>query len=104
MFGFDFISPPYQTFNYMSLLNRISFITYKSSPAPRLASLRSPVSSPLRSSRTMATIPKTMKAVSIAKTGGVEVLEYKTDVPVPEPKEGELLVKNDFIGINFIDT
>jgi NADPH2:quinone reductase len=53
----------------------------------------------------MATsIPKTMKGVLIEKTGGVEVLEYKTDLPVPTPKEGEVLVKNDFIGINYIDT
>lgn len=51
-----------------------------------------------------ATIPKIMKAVSMAKTGGVEVLDYKTDIPVPSPKEGEVLVKNDFIGINYIDT
>jgi len=53
----------------------------------------------------MATsIPKTMKGVLIEKTGGVEVLQYKTDLPVPTPKEGEVLVKNDFIGINYIDT
>jgi NADPH2:quinone reductase len=53
----------------------------------------------------MATsIPKTMKGVQMSKTGGVEVLEYKTDLPVPTPKEGEVLVKNDFIGINYIDT
>jgi hypothetical protein len=49
-------------------------------------------------------IPKTMKGVLVEKTGGVEVLEYKTDLPVPSPKEGEVLVKNDFIGINYIDT
>lgn len=50
------------------------------------------------------TIPKAMKGVLIEKTGGVEVLEYKTDLPVPEPKEGQILVKNDYIGINYIDT
>jgi NADPH2:quinone reductase len=49
-------------------------------------------------------IPKTMKGVIIQKTGGVEVLEYKTDLPVPTPKEGEILVSNDYIGINYIDT
>jgi NADPH:quinone reductase len=49
-------------------------------------------------------LPKTMKGVLIEKTGGVEVLEYKTDLPVPEPKEGQILVKNDYIGINYIDT
>ena len=53
--------------------------------------------------RTMASIPKTMKAVYIEKTGGTDVLQYN-DVPVPEPKEGEVLVKNEFIGINYIDT
>jgi NADPH:quinone reductase-like Zn-dependent oxidoreductase len=49
-------------------------------------------------------LPKTMKGVLIEKTGGVEVLQYKTDLPVPTPIEGEVLVKNDFIGINYIDT
>lgn len=53
--------------------------------------------------RTMASLPKTMKAVYIEQTGDFEVLQYK-DVPVPEPKEGEVLVKNEFIGINYIDT
>jgi NADPH2:quinone reductase len=52
----------------------------------------------------MASLPKTMKAVQIEKTGGTDVLQYKTDVPVPEPKEGEVLVKNEYIGINYIDT
>ncbi|EAT78697.1 hypothetical protein HBI56_170950 [Parastagonospora nodorum] len=52
----------------------------------------------------MSSLPKTMKAVQIEKTGGTDVLQYKTDVPVPEPKEGEVLVKNEFIGINYIDT
>jgi hypothetical protein len=55
--------------------------------------------------RKMATsIPKTMSGILIEKTGGVEVLQYKTDLPVPTPKEGQVLVKNDFIGINYIDT
>lgn len=49
-------------------------------------------------------IPKTMKGVLIEKTGGTEVLQYRTDLPVPEPKDGELLVKNEYIGVNYIDT
>ena len=53
----------------------------------------------------MATaIHKTMKGIQIKKTGGVEVLDYRTDLPVPTPREGEILVKNDFVGINYIDT
>jgi NADPH2:quinone reductase len=53
----------------------------------------------------MATaIPNTMKGIRIDKTGGVEVLNYRTDLPVPTPREGEILVKNDFVGVNYIDT
>ncbi|EGP84310.1 unnamed protein product [Zymoseptoria tritici ST99CH_3D7] len=52
----------------------------------------------------MASIPSTMKGVIIEKNGGSDVLQYKTDLPVPEPKEGQILVKNDYIGINYIDT
>ncbi|KAL8964928.1 MAG: hypothetical protein Q9183_004136 [Haloplaca sp. 2 TL-2023] len=51
----------------------------------------------------MAPVPKSMKAVEIDQTGGVEVLQYK-DVPVPTPKENEVLIKNEFIGVNYIDT
>jgi NADPH2:quinone reductase len=47
----------------------------------------------------MSSLPKTMKAVQIEKTGGTDVLQYKTDVPVPEPKGDEVLVKNEFIGM-----
>jgi hypothetical protein len=55
--------------------------------------------------RTMASsIPKTMKGVIMESNGGTEVLQYRTDLPVPEPKEGQILIKNDYVGINFIDT
>ena len=61
---------------------------------------------PNAKSRTMAssTLPKTMTGVIIEKTGGTEVLQYKTDLPVPEPAEDRILIKNEYIGINFIDT
>ncbi|GIJ86080.1 NADPH:quinone reductase [Aspergillus pseudoviridinutans] len=49
-------------------------------------------------------IPTTMKAVLVEKTGGPEVLDFKTDYPVPSPQEGQLLVKNNISGINYIDT
>ncbi|KAI1501699.1 hypothetical protein F5X99DRAFT_418316 [Biscogniauxia marginata] len=52
----------------------------------------------------MATVPSTMKGVIIEKTGGTEVLQYKTDLPVPELADGQVLIKNDYIGVNFIDT
>jgi NADPH2:quinone reductase len=70
----------------------------------RLASLNSQLDRKAFHIRKMSSLPKTMKAVQIEKTGGTDVLQYKTDVPVPEPKEGEVLVKNEFIGINYIDT
>jgi NADPH2:quinone reductase len=47
--------------------------------------------------------PSTLSAVQIGRNGGVEVLEYKTDLPVPELEPGQLLVENAFIGINYID-
>ncbi|KAL7800189.1 hypothetical protein V8C37DRAFT_8530 [Trichoderma ceciliae] len=51
----------------------------------------------------MASIPATMKAVQMAKNGGPEVLEY-TDIAVPTLSGGQVLVKNHFAGINYIDT
>ncbi|KAL5362406.1 hypothetical protein BJX96DRAFT_166643 [Aspergillus floccosus] len=49
-------------------------------------------------------VPTSMKAVIVEALGGPEVLEFKTDYPVPTPKEGQLLVKNNICGINYIDT
>ncbi|KAL4904935.1 hypothetical protein BDW74DRAFT_178505 [Aspergillus multicolor] len=46
----------------------------------------------------------TMKAIVTEKTGGPEVLEVRTHHPVPTAGEGQLLVKNQTIGINYIDT
>ena len=51
-----------------------------------------------------ASIPKTQKGIIIEKNGGPEVLQYKTDLPVPEPKAGEVLVKHEYIGVNYQDT
>ena len=45
-----------------------------------------------------------MKAVQIDKIGGPEVLQFQPDHPVPTPGEGQLLVKNNISGINYIDT
>ena len=43
-----------------------------------------------------------MKAVVVRSPGGPESLEL-IDIPTPEPKEGEALVKLEASGINFID-
>ena len=44
-----------------------------------------------------------MKAVVISKTGGPEVLEIK-DIKLEDPKSGEVSIKNEAIGLNYIDT
>ena len=44
-----------------------------------------------------------MRAVQIDEFGGTEVLRVK-DLPVPEPGEGEVLVKVARAGVNFADT
>ena len=44
-----------------------------------------------------------MKAVTISKNGGPEVLELK-DIKLEDPKSGEVLIKNKAIGLNYIDT
>lgn len=44
-----------------------------------------------------------MKAIRLDATGGPEVLTL-VDVPAPEPKAGEILVRQSAIGVNYIDT
>src|SRR6185437_11274244 len=43
-----------------------------------------------------------MKAIQIQQTGGPEVLKL-AEIPIPEPKSGEALVKLRASGVNFID-
>ncbi|KAK9239216.1 hypothetical protein V1525DRAFT_398863 [Lipomyces kononenkoae] len=51
----------------------------------------------------MSSIPANQKAIVVPKTGGREVLEFKT-VPVPEFSDTQILVKNEYAGLNFIDS
>lgn len=94
-------------------LSRPQFLTPIARASTRLKAITRHVQSQLYqppllplTTRAMASssIPKTMKGILIEKTGGTEVLQYKTDLPVPAPTEGEILVKNEYIGINYIDT
>ena len=48
----------------------------------------------------MKNIPKKMHAVLLTGHGGLEKLEYKTDIPVPVPKDYEVLIKVTAAGIN----
>jgi len=43
-----------------------------------------------------------MKAIQVKRTGGPEVMEL-VDLPVPQPKANEALVKIEAAGVNFID-
>jgi NADPH2:quinone reductase len=45
-----------------------------------------------------------MRAIRISQWGGPEVLELVDDAPVPEPGEGEVLIKVSRAGVNFADT
>src|SRR3712207_3885633 len=48
-------------------------------------------------------LPRTMAAVLLTGHGGLEKLEYRTDVPVPRPGKGELLIQVAAAGINNTD-
>jgi NADPH2:quinone reductase len=44
-----------------------------------------------------------MHAIQVAETGGPEVLTY-VEKPTPSPGTGEVLIKAEAVGVNFIDT
>ena len=44
-----------------------------------------------------------MHAIEVAEHGGPEVLNY-VDRPQPSPGAGEVLIKAEAIGVNFVDT
>lgn len=48
-------------------------------------------------------IPETMRAAQLLGRGGPEMLEVRTDVPVPQPEPDELLVKVAACGMNNTD-
>ena len=47
--------------------------------------------------------PKTMAAVLLTGHGGLEMLDYREDVPVPEPGTGEVLIAVAAAGVNNTD-
>ncbi|EGN93658.1 hypothetical protein SERLA73DRAFT_189395 [Serpula lacrymans var. lacrymans S7.3] len=54
---------------------------------------------PLRS----MSFPTAIQAITIAKHGGVDVIE-KTTIPFPDVAPGHLVIKVQYLGVNFIDT
>ncbi len=51
----------------------------------------------------MDTLPTTMAAVLLTGNGGLDRLEYRTDVPVPKPGAGEVLIRVSAAGVNNTD-
>ncbi len=49
------------------------------------------------------TLPATMRAVVLTGHGGMDKLEYRTDVPVPHPGPGEVLIEVAACGMNNTD-
>ncbi|TQD99014.1 hypothetical protein C1H46_015381 [Malus baccata] len=94
---FQLLSAP--KFTHFSQISGNNFInclpsrTQRSSVAVRSVATEAAASPPAA---------KMVKAIRIHEHGGPEVLKWE-DVEVGEPKEGEIRVKNEAIGINFID-
>jgi len=51
----------------------------------------------------MSNFPLTIEAVTIPYTGGFEVIQ-KTIIPFPKVNPGDIVIKVDYSGVNFIDT
>lgn len=54
--------------------------------------------------RFMSSIPTTMRAAVVREVGDADALKVEKDYPTPEMKPGQVIVKNHYAGINFIDT
>jgi NADPH:quinone reductase len=63
-----------------------------------------PIITQSQSRRMASNVPRAMKAVVIEQNGGPEELQYKEDYPTPSAEKEQLLVKNEVIGVNYIDT
>mmetsp|Transcript_19249 Transcript_19249/g.61254 ORF Transcript_19249/g.61254 Transcript_19249/m.61254 type:complete len:644 (+) Transcript_19249:29-1960(+) len=78
----------------------VKYYSTRAAPAPRRGT-------PARfgsGRRHMSTAPPTMRAVVIRENGPAENLKYETGFPTPSLADGQVLVKNEYTGINFIDT
>lgn len=68
------------------------------------AALRHALSGRTIAFRFMSSVPETMKAAVVRETGDAHVLRVETDFPTPKLEPGKVIVKNEYAGINFIDT
>ncbi len=44
-----------------------------------------------------------MRALTISANGGLDQLEYRTDLPIPEPREGEVRIRVTAASLNHLD-
>lgn len=58
----------------------------------------------MRSSRWFSAIPDTMTAAVVRAVGGPDALQIEHDYQTPTLQPGGVIVKNEYAGINFIDT
>lgn len=63
----------------------------------------SPTSIPQQSTEQRRAIPTTMSAVLLTGHGGLDALEYRTDVVVPTPGDDEVLIEVSAAGVNNTD-
>jgi len=54
--------------------------------------------------RCFSAVPETMKAAVIREVGDANAMKIETDYPTPKMGPGQVIVKNEYAGINFIDT
>ena len=59
---------------------------------------------PMASKRAASNMPSNMTAAVIRETGPSSVMKIETDYPTPKLTPGSVIVKNEYAGINFIDT
>lgn len=52
----------------------------------------------------MSSLPSSIKAIGLHKTGDLDVIEELNGLPFPQQKEDEVLIKVTYSGVNFYDT
>lgn len=48
--------------------------------------------------RNMSSLPSTMKAAQITEQGDIDVIKVSSDIPVPKPEAGTLLIAVEYSG------
>jgi NADPH:quinone reductase-like Zn-dependent oxidoreductase len=89
--------------NLRNLRNRRGLSSQATAAPDGSGSRAAPGGSPAGSELLAALVPETMTAVLLTGHGGLDRLQYRTDVPVPRPESGEVLIEVAAAGINNTD-